>query len=174
MRTRGVSLGAAGAAGVFHMSLLEAQLCCKSSWCRNWQPCCAFDVCMGQLCCLECTHQPHTLSPTPLLTGSNYVLSGRVAADLAAMRDGSLRHFANEGERLSLRLMGLAELHETFKLTAGCNPITAHHLATISQQRQSTQPTNLDCFSLLSCCRRHHRQLAAGLQCHPLRRPPPV
>jgi galactosylxylosylprotein 3-beta-galactosyltransferase len=30
--------------------------------------------------------------------GSLYVLSGRVAADLAAMRDGSLRHFANEGK----------------------------------------------------------------------------
>ena len=29
--------------------------------------------------------------------GPAYVLSGRVAADLAAMRPGSLRHFANEG-----------------------------------------------------------------------------
>lgn len=28
---------------------------------------------------------------------SVYVLSGRVAADLAAMREGSLRQFANEG-----------------------------------------------------------------------------
>ena len=29
--------------------------------------------------------------------GSAYVVGGRVAADLGAMRDGALRHFANEG-----------------------------------------------------------------------------
>jgi len=37
-----------------------------------------------------------------LTAGTIYVLSGRVAADLAAMRDGALRHFANEGEWSSL------------------------------------------------------------------------
>ncbi len=42
------------------------------------------------------------LAMSVLTAGTIYVLSGRVAADLAAMRDGALRHFANEGEWSSL------------------------------------------------------------------------
>ncbi|EFN52007.1 hypothetical protein CHLNCDRAFT_10529, partial [Chlorella variabilis] len=43
--------------------------------------------------------------------GSVYVLSGRVALDLAAMRDGSLRHFANEDVTIGSWLLAFNATH---------------------------------------------------------------
>ncbi|KAI7840006.1 hypothetical protein COHA_006271 [Chlorella ohadii] len=55
--------------------------------------------------------------------GTIYVLSGRVAADLAAMRDGALRHFANEDVTIGSWLLAFNASHYDDRrlCEAGCS-----------------------------------------------------
>ena len=76
-----------------------------------------------------CCAQPARLNCHFPTAGSIYVLSGRVAADLAAMRDGALRHFANEGEGASMGSGGRRHSASSLSLCHSANSVLGENCA---------------------------------------------
>lgn len=125
-------------------------------------------------CCAQPTpHRCHLPLPA---AGSIYALSGRVAADLAAMRDGALRHFANEGEGASV---GSGGRRHSARSVLARKIVPEHDMlgerstssgSSAGSKRFASMPSHrtMPLPSVLSR-RCHHWQLAAGLQRQPLR-----